>query len=263
MDRWHSATDIPLAVAAVVFLVLYATQVLAQPQGLAGKALGLAMMLTWVAYVIDYLVRLYCAERRGHWFIRHPLELAMVVLPMLRPLRFLRLAALLAVVHRVSGGGLRGKVVAYAIGSTTLLIGVAALAMLDVERYADGSEITTYSSALWWAIVTVTTVGYGDIAPVTSEGRFIAAGLMIGGIALLGIVTATLASWLVERVAEQDDAAQVATRQQVAALADEVRALAARQHPADLADVDTEALRRELDRRALFAEIADKQGKIA
>lgn len=71
----------------------------------------------------------------------------------------------------------------------------------------------------------VTTVGYGDFAPVTATGRLIAAALMIAGIALLGVVTATSASWPVERVGEQDEASQAATRAQVAALTAEVVAL--------------------------------------
>lgn len=71
----------------------------------------------------------------------------------------------------------------------------------------------------------MTTVGYGDYSPVTAVGRAIAVGLMITGIALLGVVTATLASWIVERVGEQDDANQAATRAQVAELTREVASL--------------------------------------
>ena len=63
-----------------------------------------------------------------------------------------------------------------------------------------GSNINSYGNALWWSVSTVTTVGYGDHLPITSEGRAVAIGLMIGGIALIGAVTATLASWLVDRV---------------------------------------------------------------
>ena len=157
---------------------------------------------------------------------------------------------------RSSGQSLRGRVVVYATSATALLIGVAALAMLDAERHAQGAAITSYGTALWWAMETVTTVGYGDMAPVTTTGRLIAGALMIGGIALLGIVTATLASWLVERVAEQDEAGQAATRKQVADLSVEVRALATRTHRVDLASVDTDSLRRELASRVVVAQHA-------
>lgn len=78
---------------------------------------------------------------------------------------------------------------------------VAALAVLDAERSAPGSTITTFGTALWWAFETITTVGYRDFTPLTVTGRLIAGTLMLGGIALLGVVTATIAPWIVERVA--------------------------------------------------------------
>jgi voltage-gated potassium channel len=76
----------------------------------------------------------------------------------------------------------------------------ATLAVLDAERSSPDANITDFGDAIWWAVMTMTTVGYGDRYPVTSAGRMVAFGLMIGGIALLGTVTATLASWLVETV---------------------------------------------------------------
>ncbi len=76
-----------------------------------------------------------------------------------------------------------------------------ALAVLDAEQNAPGSNITNIGDALWWAFATITTVGYGDFYPVTVLGRLIAAGLMIAGITMLGTVTAALASWFVEALA--------------------------------------------------------------
>lgn len=72
---------------------------------------------------------------------------------------------------------------------------------------------------------TVSTVGYGDRFPVTGAGRLIAAGLMVAGIALLGVVTASLASWQISKVREVQEDSQAATRRDVAALAAEVAAL--------------------------------------
>jgi voltage-gated potassium channel len=132
---------------------------------------------------------------------------------------------LLTILQRAAGPAFRGRVVVYVIGAVSLLVFVAALAMLDTERSAPESLITTFPDSLWWAVVTITTVGYGDVYPVTELGRVIAVGVMLGGIALLGIVTATLASWIVDRVARQDEQAQAATRKQVADLANEVAEL--------------------------------------
>ncbi len=75
-------------------------------------------------------------------------------------------------------------------------------------------------------------MGYGDRYPTTTEGRLIAVGLMLAGIALLGTVTATLASWLIDRVRDENAADRAATAAQVEALLDEVRALRAQQSDA-------------------------------
>lgn len=106
-----------------------------------------------------------------------------------------------------------------------LVLFSASLAVLDAERGANGATLTTFGDALWWAFTTVMTVGYGDRYPITTQGRFIAAGLMLAGIALLGIVTASLASWLIDKVREVEEHTQAATRADAAALTAEVRAL--------------------------------------
>ena len=90
---------------------------------------------------------------------------------------------------------------------------VGALAVVDAERGTDGANITTMGDAFWWAATTMTTVGYGDRYPVTSLGRGVAVGLMVCGIAILGTVTATLASWLVERVSEAKDEPDLVARE--------------------------------------------------
>ncbi len=142
-----------------------------------------------------------------------------VVLPALRPLRLLRLVTLLTVLNRRAAGSMRGRVAVYVTGATTLMLFIAALAVLDAERGKRDSNIATFGDALWWTMTTVTTVGYGDRFPVTGTGRFVAAGLMLAGIALLGVVTASVASWLLERVAEVEEASQAATRRDVEVLA--------------------------------------------
>jgi len=62
------------------------------------------------------------------------------------------------------------------------------------------ASITTFGDSLWWTVTTISTVGYGDRYPVTVEGRIVAAVLMVAGIALLGVVTASIASWFVDTV---------------------------------------------------------------
>jgi voltage-gated potassium channel len=130
----------------------------------------------------------------------------------LRPLRMLRLVTLLSSLNRRAASSLRGRVAVYVCGATVLVVFCAALAEVNAERRNPDANITTFRDAAWWAISTITTVGYGDRYPTTTEGRLVAALLMLGGIALLGVVTASLASWLLDKVRQVEAESQAATR---------------------------------------------------
>jgi voltage-gated potassium channel len=151
------------------------------------------------------------------------LDLAIVALPFLRPLRLLSLAMVVDVFQRAVGDTIRGRVIVYTVFGAVVMIYAASLAILDIERHVPGAHITSFGDALWWSI---TTVGYGDLTPVTGGGRVVAVVLMIGGISLVGVVTATLASWIVQRVAEEDTTNQAATRAQIEELREEIQRLA-------------------------------------
>ncbi|WP_104091439.1 potassium channel family protein [Arthrobacter sp. GMC3] len=224
LERWQKLSEWPLIIISILFLGAFSLQVLSTSAAVATTASNF-ITITWGIFVLDYAYSLFLAPNRKKWFVRHLHELAIVVLPMLRPLRLLRLVTLVSVLHRVAGNALRGRVVTYVIGASSLLVYIGALAMYDAERNAPGASITTFADALWWSVVTITTVGYGDFAPVTGLGRGIAVGLMIGGIALLGIVTATLASWLVEKVSATESRAEGATAEHVEQLLAEIREL--------------------------------------
>jgi len=225
LERWEKTAEWPLAAIAVVFLTSYSIDVLAQPHGLAAHLVWTVGAVSYLVFAIDYVARLSLAPRRWRWFVRHLFDLAIVTLPLLRPLRLLRLVILIAALNRAVGDAIRGRVILYTSSGVTLLIYVAALAVLEAERHAPHAQIKTFGDAVWWAIATVTTIGYGDLAPVTPTGRVVAVLLMIGGISLIGAVTATLASWLIQRVAEADTANQAATVAHIEELRTEIRLL--------------------------------------
>ncbi|MGH3588184.1 MAG: ion channel [Pseudonocardia sp.] len=198
---WDRRVDWWLTGLAVVFLVAYAWQVLDTSLGPIGNAL-LEVVLTavWALFGLDYLVRLALARRRWRFIGTHLVDLAILVLPMFRQLRALRVITAVTVLNRQLRDDARGRVVVYVAASVTLIGFVAALAVLDAERDAPEASITTFGDAVWWTITTISTVGYGDRYPVTLEGRLVAASLMVAGIALLGVVTASIASWFVENL---------------------------------------------------------------
>ena len=224
--RWEKRTECPLLVVALLFLVACAAPIIdpGLPRS-TRRAADWTVTGTWALFAVDYLVRLALTERRWEFVRQHPLDLAVVALPLLRPLRLLRLLTLLSFVNRRARSSLRGQVIAYVVALTTAVLLLSSLAVLDAERGRDGATIDDFGDALWWSATTVTTVGYGDRFPITGTGRLVAVALMLAGIALLGVVTAAFASWLIERVTEAEEVSQAATRQDLEALTREVAAL--------------------------------------
>ena len=225
LERWEGRTEWPLAFIAVVFLVAYSVQVLAHPGGLTSRVLDVMMWVLWAGFAVDYLVRLTLAPLRWRWFVRHPLDFVIVAVPFLRPLRLLRLVAVVAALQKAFGDAIRGRVVTYTAASAVLLVYAASLAILDAERSAPTAHIKNFGDAVWWSITTITTVGYGDFYPVTTDGRLVAVMLMIGGISLIGMVTAVVATRIVQRVAQEDMTKQAATAAQIVELRSQITQL--------------------------------------
>lgn len=214
-ERWRELTYWPLVIASVAFIVAYSWQVIADLQGPAHLVARLVMTATWIVFAIDYIVRLGLAQPRAVWFRKHIFDLLVVVLPALKPLRLLKAMTMIHVLQRTAGTALRSRIAIYGAGAATILIWIAALAVLDAERGKPGANIENFGDAVWWAFVTITTVGYGDFYPVTVGGRTVAVLLMCGGVAVVGVVTATLASWVMERAATGRDDDEPATRGQL------------------------------------------------
>jgi voltage-gated potassium channel len=223
--RWESVTRWPLLVGAVVFLGAYAWPIL-NPDLNRTLVDGCraANIVVWLLFAVDLAVRLVLAERRGPFLRENWPDVLTLAVPMLRPVRALRVVLALNMLARRGGHFARGRVVASVGAAVATIALVAAVAMLDAERDHPQANIKGFGDALWWAAATVTTVGYGDRYPTTAQGRFIAVALMITGIALLGVVTAAIASWFVQRMSEVETAER-ATEAEVAVLAAEIRAL--------------------------------------
>jgi voltage-gated potassium channel len=219
LTKWESLTEWPLTVLSVLFLGVYAGQILAQPRGSWNAAANIAMNALWLIFALDYVVALVLAEDRKEYFKHHIFDLAVVLLPIIRPLRALRVLTALNALHRTTGMALRGKIIIYVTASAVLLVLVGSLAVLEAERYAPGATIRTFPEALWWTFVTIATVGFGDYTPVTATGRLIAFVLMIAGIGIIGVVTGTFGSWIVEEVSAETERTTEITREEVEAVA--------------------------------------------
>ncbi|MEO7942476.1 MAG: ion channel [Marmoricola sp.] len=201
VQRWERRSEVPLLLLAAAFLVAYAWPVVhPQLDSHLRTSLSIVSWTVWGAFAVDFTARIFLADNRRTYALQHWYDVALITLPMLRPLRLLRLLAFARVLNRSAAGSLVGQVSTYVVGTAVMAVGLGALAVLDVEQGARGANITTFGDALWWAATTVTTVGYGDLFPVTTQGRFIAVGLMVVGIALVGAITASVAAWMVSQV---------------------------------------------------------------
>lgn len=225
LERWESRTQTLMLVLALLFLIAFALPIVnpSLPAGLQQVSVRVQNAV-WLIFLLDYGYRLIVAPEKWAFIRKHPIDLAAVALPALRPLR---LVAALSLLHQVAGDRLRGHVAMYVSAAVLIVVTISSLAVLNAERGAEDATITQWQDALWWAVVTVTTVGYGDLYPVTVEGRLFAFGLMLCGIGLLGVVTASLASWLLERISEGNEDQSVATRHDIAELTEQVKALRA------------------------------------
>ena len=228
-DTWRKYSEWPLTAAAVVFVVTYSIEVIADVRDGQALVFDVIIWATWALFVIDFVVNLVLAERRLHWLGRNLHEVAILALPMLRPLRLIRLLSIVEFTDRVTGRRLRGRILAYAIGSSVLAVYVGALAALDAEQNVRGASITNIGEALWWAVSTITGTGFGDVVPVTFVGKLVGVGLMVAGVAIVGVVAASFASWMIEavgtRVVEEAEQAETETRSEVAVLTEQVARL--------------------------------------
>lgn len=215
--------------ASVAFLIAYSWRIITDASGATALAANLVTLITWGMFVIDYLIRFGLAKgHRWEWVRTHLGDLAITVLPVMRVVVVLRVFTKLPGLRRTKAAALRARILVFGFASTAMLIYVASLQVLDSERHVPGATIVSFGDAVWWACVTATTTGYGDFTPVTTMGRAVGVFVMFGGLALAGVITATLASWVLERGAHKhDDSGAPATRGDVRAMQEEIVALRA------------------------------------
>jgi voltage-gated potassium channel len=196
MKRLWSET---LTLLALVFLVAYSYPAfVSQVSPGIQNLIDIVQWICWGAFVIDLCFGIIKSKSKKEYLKQHPLEIASSLLPFLRPLRLMRVISFGGLaIQKVAIG--RQFAITLKVAITTLFVAyISAVQITISERIVEGSNIKNFGDGLWWAMTTVTTVGYGDKFPVTTEGRILAVALMIMGISLVGVITASVAAWFVK-----------------------------------------------------------------
>jgi voltage-gated potassium channel len=195
IEWWTKLSPTFLQVLGIVFLAGYAWPIINPNLSPSLHSLcNWTLFIIWIFFAIDYFARLSIAQDKKVFVRKNLLDLAAVALPFLPLLRAIRALAAVTVLSRRNRGSRSQQVTTSVVTLAFATWFVAGLAVTEAERHVDGANIQGVGDGWWWAITTMATVGYGDTYPVSPQGRIVGMSLMIMGVALLGTITASIAS---------------------------------------------------------------------
>jgi voltage-gated potassium channel len=196
---WERWSTIPLAILALLYLALYSIEVLGDLAPVLFLDFVVVSDVIWGIFVIDFLGRFILSHNKLQFLKSNAIELVSLVLPFFRAFRMFRVVIALGFLSRV-GKTLSARINIYVGLILPLLIYVCSLGVYEAEHLAPGANIKQFGDAIWWAFVTIATIGYGDYYPVTFEGRAIAVLLMIAGLAFVSVITVSVATMFLGRL---------------------------------------------------------------
>jgi voltage-gated potassium channel len=213
-SKYDKASQLPLLILALLMIPLL---LLPEMMELTPEQSNFVDASDWFIYscfAADFAIKIYLAPSAMGHIKRNWLDVIILLLPLLRPLRILqgtrmlRLVRALRLLSFAAEGfkklqGILARRRLNLVLLITLMVVILCAGLVYAFEKSEGGGITSFGDALWWALATVTTVGYGDVVPRTAEGRGIALFLMLAGITFYSILTANVAAYFVE--SNQDD----------------------------------------------------------
>ena len=191
LQKIERRTELPLMLASFALMPIITGLYFWDLSSVETRIYTVLEIAIWALFAIIFIIKLAIAPSKLGYLRRNWPEALLVLIPVLRPLRII--AAIMFVVRDAS----RWRhlvtfetLIAYGIGIVLL----AATIVTTAEQNAVGANIQSFPDALYWSLVTVSTVGYGDHYPVTVVGKFTAVALMFFGIGIFAGIVAAIVS---------------------------------------------------------------------
>jgi voltage-gated potassium channel len=237
LQQWEDWSEMPMLVLSFAWLGLFIVELV----------WGLTPILTaigttiWIVFILDFIIDLTLAPRKLFYIKHHWLIALSLMIPAFRVFRILRVIQPLRSIYGIRGlqllriaiGTNRGmrlfaasvqrRGFGYVVGLTVIITLVGAAGIYAFERGVPNGAISDYGIALWWTAMMMTTIG-SDYYPKTAEGRILCFFLALYAVAVFGYLTATLATFFIDRDAESDDT-ELASAKSIKALQEEVSGL--------------------------------------
>ena len=207
LAQWQKKTALATLLLSLVYTFTFVFPIYWYPVDSTTKSICTWInYISWGLFALDYLIQVKLAPDNRKYIMGHLLALLLVLVPFFRPLRALRALMFTTQAGNKSRQSLIRSLPLVMTGAALLMMVIMGAAVLDIERTAPGSNIHTPMDALWWGLVTITTIGYGDRYPVTTEGRLVAGIMIIFGVAMISTLTASFAAWILSQDTKNDGA---------------------------------------------------------
>ena len=237
LQQWEDWSEIPMLALSFAWLGLFIVELV---WGLTPILIAIGTTI-WIAFILDFIIDLILAPRKLFYIKHHWLIALSLMIPAFRVFRILRVIQPLRSIHGIRGlqllriaiGTNRGmrlfaasvqrRGFGYVVGLTVIVTLIGSAGMYAFEREVPNGIITDYGIALWWTAMVMTTIG-SDYFPKTAEGRILCFFLALYAVVVFGYLTATLATFFIDRDAESDDA-ELASAKSIKALQAEITGL--------------------------------------
>jgi voltage-gated potassium channel len=201
LDAYEEKWDGPMSLVALVLVTLVVIRFTGTATADATKYLTALGAVLWLLLIVDLVIRLSICPSPKRFVLAQPVYVAAVIIP---PLRIFLVGRIVRFVDKRARKRLSDRITAYVAMVTLEVVIIGGVLVTAVERDAPGASILTLGDGLWWAIVTVATVGYGDVVPVTEWGRIIGVLVIVVGVILLSVITANISSRFISAQAKND-----------------------------------------------------------